>query len=73
MSHITTCGKLYEEFSEESASAPNKRECGACWMKRDDAEHEAREHAELFDFQLIGADVAVPLMSNAALNRTDKA
>lgn len=49
MSHITTCttcGKLYEEFSEESASAPNKRECGACWMKREDAEHEAREFAE---------------------------
>jgi len=46
MSHITTCltcGKLYEEFSEESASAPNERECGTCWMKREEAEHEARE------------------------------
>lgn len=46
MPHITTCttcGKLYEEFSEESASAPNERECGSCWIKREDAEHEARE------------------------------
>jgi predicted nucleic acid-binding Zn-ribbon protein len=39
MSHITTCltcGKLYEEFSEESASALNERECGTRWMKRED-------------------------------------
>ena len=44
MSHITTCttcGKLYEEFIEECASDPNKRECGTCWMKRKKAEYEA--------------------------------
>jgi hypothetical protein len=48
MSHITTCtvcGKCYEEFSEEPANKQT-RECGQCWMKREDAEHEEREFAE---------------------------
>lgn len=42
MAHITTCtscGKCYEEVSEELANAP-ERECVSCWLarlKRDDA------------------------------------
>lgn len=49
MSHITTCltcGKLYEEFSEESANA-TERECGTCWMKREEAEQPAPQSADL--------------------------
>lgn len=48
MPHVTTCttcGKCYEEFSEEAAHLQS-RECGSCWLKRESAEHEAREFAE---------------------------
>lgn len=37
MSHITTCtecGRLYEEFSEESSNAP-ERICATCWCRRE--------------------------------------
>ncbi len=42
MAHTTTCtscGRCYEEVSEETAKAP-ERECVSCWLarlKRDDA------------------------------------